>query len=276
MNEFLGNSQIVLNNIKRLREIVSEMEEHILLKQNSVLSDEKEEVLENKISKLDFDFNSISEIIGKEIKKNQQETDGLEGKISDKELEIRRNHIYKHTKDLKEVIGEYRNLKCSYKNKEVEMLKRAFEVVHPNAKDEDFEEFKTKLGDDSTPFAIGASDQSLKHAKVRKERLDRVIEVINKLVMLIEEIDELVKNNSKVVDNIVIHMTDAEINTNEANNQLEAALKYQRRANKIKRIIYGILIFIFILFIIWLFGSGFFSGGRGKSTIYINGTKQDT
>lgn len=255
MNEFLSNSQVVLKNIKKLEDIIKEMEDTILIKQTTVLNDEKDELLEKKITKLDFDFNVISETISKEIKRNQKETEKLKNKIDARELEVRQNHIFKHTKELKEAISEYRNLKCTYKNKEMEMMRKTFEVTHPGGDEEAFEKYKETLDSGgANAFTTGSetSMASLKHAQMRKERLDKVVEVINRLVTLIEEIDELVHKNSKVIDEIVVNIADAEVNATEANKQLESALYYQRRSNKIKRILYGIMIVFLCIGLWWL------------------------
>lgn len=243
MNEFLNNSRILIKNLDKLSAIISEIEATIKLKQNSVLSDEQEEAVERKINKLDCEFDNLTEIIGREIKKNQADLEKEKKKYSKEELDIRKNHILKHSNGLKEKVGEYRSLKVNYKNKENEMFKKAFEVANPNAKDEDFEKYKENLDTEAQPFDFGSKVvfQSLKQAKIRKERLNSVVKTINKMVQLIEEIDELVQKNAEVVDEIVINMTDAEENVRETNTQLEQALAYQKKTNSLIKGFVGFL-----------------------------------
>jgi len=255
MNEFLNNSTIIFKNIGRLKEIIEEMEKYTLLKQNSVLDESKEAALENKIEKSDFNFNSISETIKDEIKRNQDEVDRLKKNgISKREMEIRRSHLFKQSKDLAEAIASYRNLKCEYKNKERELLQRAYQIVNPSGDKFEYREVEKDTSSKAV-FAVGSksSQEIIRHANNRKLKIDKIVETITKLAGMIDEIDEIVHKNSKVVDDILGNITDAEMNSAEANRELESALAYQRKVNYIKRLLLKFLIFFIFILIIWLY-----------------------
>lgn len=258
MKEFLNNSTLVFKNIQKLKEMTEKMEKYILLKQNSVMDDAKEEALESQIDRLDSDFDIMSESIKEEIKRCQEETNKLaKNGMSKGEIDLRNTHIFKHSKELTEAITQYRNVKCEYKNKEKEMLKKAYQIVNPKVSDSELEKLAEDKDFDSgmgTAFSLGSksAQQIMIQAKNRKKKLEKIVDVINKLVQLIEEIDALVKNNTKVVDDIVVNMTEAEVNTAEANKQLESALIYQRRVNFIKKVFFAISLCCAGLVLIWL------------------------
>lgn len=274
MKEFLNNSTLVFKNIHKLKEMTGKMEKYILLKQNSVMDDAKEEALENQIDRLDSDFDTVSESIKEEIKRSQEETNKLaKNGMDQREIGMRNTHIFKHSRDLTEAITQYRNIKCEYKNKEKEMLKKAYQIVNPKVSDSDLEKLSEDKDFDSsmgTAFSLGSksAQQIMIQAKNRKQKLEKIVEVINKLVSLIEEIDALVKSNTKVVDDIVVHMTEAEVNTAEANKQLESALLYQRRVNFFKKVFLVIVLVFIGLVLLWIvirFGANRNSGTYFRS-----------
>lgn len=272
MKGFLNNSSLVFKNILKLKEMTKKMEEYTLLKQNSVMDDAKEEALEDQIDRLDSDFDTMSESIKEEIKRSQAETNKLaKNGMGHEEIDLRNTHTFKHSKELTKVIAQYRNVKCEYKNKEKERLKKAYQIVNPKVSDSELEKLTEDKDFDSsmsTAFSLGSrsAQQIMMQAKNRRKKLEKIVDVINKLVSLIEEIDTLVKSNTKVVDDIVVHMTEAEVNTAEANKQLESALLYQRRVNFFKKVLLGIVLVFVALVLLWLV---FRFGSNNDNVVYF-------
>jgi len=265
MEEFLDNSRRTLKRIAELGSIVKEMEESIRMKQTSVLTEDKETVLDHKMDELDEKFDKLCHEIKGAISDTQAETKKLEKEqeISKEEADMRGVHVHKYLKELSDAVLAYRNLKSEFKNKEKDLLKQAYQIVHPKVTDDELD--KLAEGNDmddklSGAFSTGTASgqQMYNRAKERGRRIGMIVKDVNKLVALINELADLVGSNTKIVDEIVVHVTKAEMNTRQANRELEEALEYQRKINFIKRMIFLI---IGILFIIAL---GFLIGGPLK------------
>lgn len=271
MKEFLESSTHILKRVRELRKITKEIEEAIRMKQTSVLAEDKELALDRRMDYLDTSFDETCHEIKDAIKSTREETDRLttSGDLSKEELEVRNMHIYKYYKELSDAIFAYRNLKSEYKNREKELLKQAFQIVNPKASDADIE--KTIENPDSemsagSAFSLGTNSgqQILKQAKYRRKKIDKIVETIGRLIALIDEIDELVHKNTKVVDEVVVNVTKAEMNTRQANKELESALIYQRRLNFVKRLVFALVIvaiFVVLLVLVIKNGSSLNTGG---------------
>lgn len=268
MREFLDNSRLILTNIKELRKTVEEMKECIRMKHTSVLTEDKEMELDERMERLDAEFDKMCYLIKEAIKTTKKETSRLEKneEISKEEVEMRNVHTYKYYKELSDAIYSYRNLKSDYKNKEKDLLKQAYQIVNPKATEGEIEKIVETEGDGQlgTAFSLGtASGQNmLKQAKYRRKKIDGIVESISKLVALIDEIDKMVNKEDKEIDQIVVHVTTAEMNTKQANKELESALAYQRKLNTLKR---TVLVIFVILVIILLF---FFISKNGTTNVY--------
>lgn len=259
MNSFLENSTLIFANIAELKKIVKSMGEYISLKQTSVMTEDQESVVDGKIEELDMKFDKICISIKNAIKLAQEETNKLdkENAIDKSEVEMRNLHSHKFYKELKQTIFNYRNLKSEFKNKEKDLLKQAYQIVNPKANDESLEKILSEPDSDNalnSAFSLGGNSakQMLQTAKNRRKKIDKIIEIINRLVSLIEEIDNIVKANTAVVDEIVINMTQSEKHTAQANKELEQSLVYQRRINFIKKCLLGIVCFAAIVILIYV------------------------
>lgn len=256
------------------------MEKFMALKTTSVLDEEKEKALENKIDRLDFDFNAIYEVIKSEIERNQKETDKLEKEGCKKvQIEIRRSHIYKHSNDLTRIIGEYKSLQCENRNKEKEILERAYQVVNPSMGKKQIEKFAKKgslQGVGNTPFSVRSksSQEVLEHANNRKRRVDKIVKSIVRLTALIDEIDQIVNSNTKYVDEIGENMVKSEMNTEQTNKELDAALEYQRRVNFLKKVLTFVAIGIVIVVILYVALRFFPSGNKNNNNNNNNNNNQ--
>lgn len=259
MKEFLDNSALIFGNINELKSTTNEIDKYISLKQTSVLTEEKEDALDRKISQLDEKFEQTCNSIRNSIESAKNELNTIEKKesASKEEIEMRNIHIKKYYKELSEVIYSYRNLKSEYKNKEKDLLKQALQIVSPKSNDRDLD--KMLDGEDSekaltTAFAVGSGSgqQMLKRAKSRRKKIDNIVDSINKLVVLIDEIDKIVNKDTQVVDEIVVNVTASEMNTRQANKELESALKTQRRINLIKRALLTVLGIVIVFFLIYI------------------------
>lgn len=258
MNDFLRESAGVFKNIHRLQEIIAQTEKYTLLKQNSVFDKSQENVVENKIEQLDQRFDTISGIIKEDIKKTKTETDLLaKHKARKCEVDLRKLHILKQTKDLTEAIGNYRSLKYECKAKENELLKRALQISNSKADEITINKIaeSNQLSDSKPPFALGSksANEMLEHSQQRKDRIEKIVITIQKLANMIDEINNLVYDNSKVIDGILINVSDSEMHLAQSNVELESALAYQRKANFIKRIIFSIFLVFLAITIFYLY-----------------------
>jgi t-SNARE complex subunit (syntaxin) len=270
MIEFLDNSKLILASIKELRKIIEEMKEYIRMKHTSVLSEDKEEALDKKIDLLDNKFYKICEVVRDAIKTTKEETARLykDGEITKEEEKMRKVHAYKYYKELSDAIYAHRNLKTEYKTKEKDLLKKTYQIVNPKATEAELDKIMESADSEGVmgiAFSTGtqSGQQMLKQAKYRRKRIDDIVENIKKLIALIEEIDELVHKESKTIDDIVVNVTAAEMNTKQANKELESALVYQRKLNFLKRIGVVILILFFVLVLL------FFAARNRPQNVYI-------
>lgn len=257
MESFLENSKLIFANIETLRKLVKSSQQYTSLKQTSVMTEDQEAVVDRKIEELDINFDKICGAIKDAIHAAQEETNRLEKEdmIDKAELEMRNLHIHKFFKELKQTIFTYRNSKSDFKNKEKDLLKQAYQIVNPKANENEIEKILNEPDSDtalSSAFSLGGNSakKMLETAKNRRKKIDRIVVIINRLVALIEEIDNMVKSNATVVDDIVINMTQSEKHTAQANKELERSLVYQRRINFIKKLalgLFGLLIFGLIL-----------------------------
>lgn len=261
MKEFLDSSSIVFAKIDELKRITKEAEAFISLKQTSVFTEEKEEAVDRKINQKDDEFESICnkiKILIENAKKDLQKGE-KDGSLSKEEIEMRSIHIKKYYIELSNVIYSYRNLKSEYKNKEKDLLKQTLQIVSPKSTESDLD--KMVEGTDSenklaTAFSIGSSNHMLKQAKSRRKKIDKIVDSINKLVVLIDEIDKIVNKETQAVDEIVVNVTQSELNTRQANRELESALRTQRRINMFKRALLALfMIIVIVLLALFVFNT---------------------
>lgn len=270
MREFLESVTNISNTTSKLDEYIEGIDKCILTKQNSVLNEEEENVLDSKIECLNSTFVQQSESIKEQISKLQKETELIKSESKDKRMiEMRELNIYRLRSDLTNAIRRYQDVQCDYKNKEKSKLKEAFLIANPKATDEDLKKLSESDGEAviASAFALGSHSAQgiLNQAKNRHKKIEKIVETINTLVKLIEEIDSLVKKNSTIVNQIEVNMTAAEIHTEGANNELFAALGWEISAMRIKRIIAGVAVVIFIVFILWIL-RGRVGGSKNSST----------
>lgn len=263
LQEFLDKSRRTLNTIHELNNIVKEIEECIRMKQTSVLSEDKEKILDNKMDELDEKFDTLCHEIKETIATTQEETERLQkqGELVKEEVEMREVHVYKYYKGLSDAVMSYRNLKSDFKNKEKDLLKQAYQIVHPKATDEELDRIiESSDGESSLASAFGSGtvsgQQMVDHAMDRAKRIATISQTIAKLVATIKELSTIVNKNTKVIDDIVINVTKAEMNTRAANKELEAAIEYQKKINMIKRIIALIFIVLIIFAFVMIATSG--------------------
>jgi t-SNARE complex subunit (syntaxin) len=272
MESFLENSKLIFANIETLRKLVKSSQQYTSLKQTSVMTEDQEAVVDRKIEELDINFDKICGAIKDAIHAAQEETNRLEKEdmIDKAELEMRNLHIHKFFKELKQTIFTYRNSKSDFKNKEKDLLKQAYQIVNPKANENEIEKILNEPDSDtalSSAFSLGGNSakKMLETAKNRRKKIDRIVVIINRLVALIEEIDNMVKSNATVVDDIVINMTQSEKHTAQANKELERSLVYQRRINFIKKLALGLFGLLILGLILW------FGVSSALSSNYLRG-----
>lgn len=257
IRDFLDKSKRTLKRIDVLYKIVDEMKECIRMKQTSVLNEDKEQILDGKMDELDTKFDTICQEIKTIIAERQDETDQLEktGELDKFEVEMRKVHVYKYYKGLSGAIESYRNLKTDFKNKEKELLRQAYQIVHPRVTADELDKLVEEPEGENGLKVFGAGtttgQQMVAHAITRGKRIADISRKTMKLIAMIDEISELASKNTRQIDDIVINITKAEIHTKAANKELEDALKYQRRINMVKRIV--ALVFVILILVVLLF-----------------------
>lgn len=277
MKEFLDNSTLIFSDIKSLNKIVDELSILIKKKQTTMQAEDVEEALDLKIDALDEMFEKKCDEIKRAIRETQEKTRELSkrGEISAQEVEMRNSHTFKYYKELSTAVHNYRNLKSDYKNTEKELLRQAYEIANPKASPEEIEKIiEGKEGSEALEgaFALGTagSQKMLKQAKQRQKTIENIVKIITRLVTIIKEIDIAVRETGKYVDEIVINVTAAEVNTREANKELESALATRRKINRFKRMLFmGFLFFVGIILLIMVLRSPPNGRGGGGPVYYL-------
>lgn len=259
MRDFLKSATETNSNIKHLQSYTDELNRYILQKQNSVMDDKEEAVLDRKIETVNDLFTKLSAKIKATIKKNQSDTMHMKQEGEKKGvIEMRELHTFRHSRDLSNMLRNYQTVQCDYRQREKGKLKETFLIANPQASEEDLELLTDGVHGEAllaSAFALGSHSAQgiLIQAKNRKKKIEKIVEMIDTLVQLIEDIDRIVKKNTHVVDQITIHMTSAEVHTSQANRELTSALSYEIRAMRIKRIIAVVLVLLGIAFVVYVF-----------------------
>ena len=261
MRDFLESSTEINSNIKHLNTYTDELRKYTLMKQNSVLTEAEDNALDKKIDAVNGLFTDLSTKVKAAIRMNQKVTTEMRKKDEKKTvIEMRELHMFRHGRDLSDALRNYQNVQCDYKDREKGRLKETFLIANPEASDKDLESLTdTDRGEAllASAFALGSHSAQgiLSQAKNRRRKIEKIVEMINILIQLIEDIDKLVKKSTHVVDEISVHMITAEEHTVQANKELEQALYYERKALWLKRLVLLIAILGVVGLIIWVFHS---------------------
>jgi t-SNARE complex subunit (syntaxin) len=274
MRDFLEQSKEINRKIEQLEVYRRDLEQTILLKQNSVLGEKEDKILDKKITAINNVFRDVSTKVQQMIKANQEATEKLRKSSGSakEEMDMRDLHTFKQGKDLSNVLRNYQNTQYNYKEREHARLREAYLIAHPDASDKDIQKFE-EIGTDETAMSIAFSLGSrsakgiIMEAKQRRKKIEKISEMIKTLVGLIEEIDKVVKKNKNTVDHITINMTTAEAHTEQAARELTSALEHERTAMRIKRIIFIVVVVIIIFVLLYFFGNWIqpaWKGGYGS------------
>lgn len=265
MRDFLESASEINADIKHLQGYAEELNRYILQKQNSVMTEKEENALDRKIDTVNELFTKLGEKVRSAIKKNQSKT--LELKQSGEKrgvIEMRELHTFRHSRDLADVLRNYQTVQCDYRQREKGKLRETFLIANPGATEEDLEMLTDEVQGEAllaSAFALGSHSAQgiLMQAKNRKKKIEKIVEMINTLVQLIEDIDKMVKKNTHVIDQIAVHITSAEEHMTQTNRELSSALSYEIRAMRIKRILAMIAVLAAIGFIIYVFRDQIFN-----------------
>ncbi|KAI5172807.1 hypothetical protein PAEPH01_1803 [Pancytospora epiphaga] len=270
MRAFFESATKINGNIKHLHGYAEELNRYILHKQNSVMNEKEEATLDQKIDAVNDLFTKLSDKIRRDIKKNQSETLELKRSHENKELVgIRELHTFRQSRDLADVLRNYQTVQCDYRQREKHKLRETFLIANPDATEDDLAMLTDEVQGEAllaSAFALGSHSARgiLTQAKNRKKKIEKIVEMINTLVQLIEDIDKLVKKNTHVVDEISINITSAEEHTTQANRELSSALRYEMRAMRIKRILAMIVTLAIVGFLIYVFRDQIFNRSGNK------------
>lgn len=256
--EFLNSSKEISEKIRRLREYTDKLQQYTLTKQNSVLSSAEESALDSKIDTVNDLFTNTSSEVKEMVHKNQRKIIHLVNEHApENTIELMKLHTFRHARDLSDAVRGYQNIQHDYKERERATLRETYLVANPQASDQDLERLtSTDEGESllASSFALGSHTARgmLSEAKNRKQKIDRIVQLITTLVQLIEDLDTMVRDQASVTDNIATHMSIAEEHTTQTNKELTSALKYEKRAMRIKRILFFIFIIIIVAGLFWL------------------------
>ncbi|ORD98780.1 hypothetical protein A0H76_1932 [Hepatospora eriocheir] len=272
-SDFLIQADKHRNNIKKMRELIEGLERRLKHKQNSVLSSEAEKKENNKIDTLMDLISGKGEETKEWIENSKEEINELkETNENQNNISLKENAVLSISKNLSNQYKKFQSIQYQYKHKEKEMMKETYLIACPDATDEQLNALNNTEQAEAileSAFALGSNSAKsiLGEAKTRKKRIDKLVEKINKLIILIDEIDKIVKSNDEVVDNLVLTMDNIERNTGEATGELRQARIYQDRTNAWKRIIFYIFFFLAVIIFIAIGGSSFMKlfGGDDKN-----------
>lgn len=275
MNEFLKSTESVKSRIQQLNKHVITMTRLLTLKQNSIMNKDEEEKNQLEIESTNNSVGRLGNEITNEIEKLKEMRDEMErtGMSSDR-LKQCDDQINIHSTSLKNTLNNYKSKQFQYKNQEKGRLKEIIAIANANQNEEEVNKLVNEDQGDvavASALALGSHTSSgiLKEAQDRVKRIDRIIESLDGLIEMINRIDKLVKEQAPAVDEIVINMNTAETHTRKANEELVAALEYERKVRWFKWILFIILValglFLFgglIYLVIGLIKNFRWGGGR--------------
>ncbi|KAL6122674.1 hypothetical protein NUSPORA_00202 [Nucleospora cyclopteri] len=261
--DFLTNCKKMQNDLKHLEMYVIELDKNMKIKQNSILSQEEESNLDLRIDSTITTFTHLSEELKGNIDKSREETELMKKRNGNNHLiDLRENHTLGISKKLSDVMKKFQNVQCDFRRREKDKLKETFLIACPDATEEQLNNLDDPDKAEEAlnlAFSLGSKSSRgiLNEARSRKDKIDNIVEKINKLVQLIDEIDKIVNSNTAITDRLVLNMQESVQHTERAVTELRSAREYQDRRNWLTRI-FTFAFFLFVLIIILLIYNIFF------------------
>lgn len=256
MDDFLTKSKKFFSDVNQLKSYSASFE-HLGSQKNSGILDKKtEKMLNNQMEAINNKFRKLSN----ELKDRLQEATS---EISDSQsnenfmYKTKKIHVHSQTKALTSAINEYRDAQYQYKKEEEEKFKLQFFIARPDANEDEISECINEDRGESilaSAFALGSNSAKgiLDEAKDRKTNIQKIATMIQELIEMLKILNDAIYQQHDVVDNIEQDITTAHENTAAANINLEAALDYQIRASRLKKILIGIVVTIVVIIVIFV------------------------
>lgn len=247
MEEFLKKSKELNKRIDNLENFLTKLKYQTNLKRNSIMTENEESQVNNKIKAINDLFKTEVDDIKNELNEILKKSE------TEFEKETRISHYKSLSEKLTNIINKYRYIQLDYNRNERNRFKSMYRIARPDATEEELENANNEEILKSK-FAMGSksSKRLLKQAENKNKNIKEIVKNIEELNNLMEQLKEMVQNTGDVVDKIEINMEKAEEDTKKANQDLDQALEYQRSYMWYKRLFYIFISVIIGIFIIWV------------------------
>ncbi|KAF7699591.1 Syntaxin-1A [Cucumispora dikerogammari] len=263
MQEFLKTTRKTANKIDRLARYVNKMHKISSTKTNNIFTHKQEK-------KQYYKIDAVNQIIRKKtaqiniLIKSMRETNENTDALS---IEVRENQIRSLSLKFSRVLNKYRDIQIQNGKLEIERTKKEYLIMNPQATTKDLNEYLNSHGKtQKSVFAVGSERSTVLNKRIeeRHKRIKNISEDAVALAELIQMNKDLIFAQRKTVDRIEINIETALEEVQEANQNLEDAREYQRRANELRntiiKIVVGVLIALGVGGLLWLIISR--SGGE--------------
>ncbi|KAK6090978.1 hypothetical protein P3W45_000223 [Vairimorpha bombi] len=270
MREFLKTSKKYFEDVNLLRSYTASFEHMSSQKNNGILDDKSEKMINNQIEVINNRFRKLSNELKDRLSESTTSVANENGNTKNFELKTKKIHLHAQTKALANAINEYRDAQYKHKKEEEEKFKLQYVIAKPGANEKELDECISEDKGEAqlaSAFALGANSAKgiLEEAEKRKTNIKKIATMIQELIEMMRILNEAIHKQTDVVDKISEDLTTAHENTVAANIDLEQALDYQIRASRIKRIIVGIIVVIVVVSIIYvILNLGIFNNSSGN------------
>ncbi|EPR79541.1 t-SNARE complex subunit/syntaxin [Spraguea lophii 42_110] len=258
MNNFLSSTRNTKQKIERLGEYLEKFKYTYKLKSQSVSTENEEKMMDNQLTAINDLFKKLSAEIKLDLKNMLEETEIEKETNTDKfYLDARMKHWQALTRNLSNVINEYRSVQIEYNNEEKEKLKGQYLIANPYATRKQLEDVvNTEKNEDILKSAFSLqSVKNKKHiierAKCRNESIKSIVKTINELCHMINEISEMTKGQGEMIDRIEVQISATKNKSEKTKEELTSGLAAAKRRRFWKRIFLVLIIIVILGFSIW-------------------------
>lgn len=240
MEDFQHRLSYIKSSLQSLTSYKDSLQERTKTKQTTILSKKEESHLNNEIK-------AIEQIFKKTTLEIKEDLSHLKSDSDDSFLnETKKSHFKALTKQLTDIVNDFRNLQVESQEKEEKKAVSQFLIENPEC------------------TAEQAKEKIFTTEKEKNLRVNQIVESINELCDMINELHEMVQSQGKMVDKIDENIGRSKSLTEKGKKSLESALNYQRQATRFKRILLVIGLVI-VLLILGYFGFKGWSSNRNNN-----------
>ncbi|WUR02187.1 syntaxin-like protein [Vairimorpha necatrix] len=270
MDEFLTNSKNFFSEVNKLKGYTLTFEHLGARKNNGYVDEKSEKKINSQMEAINNKFRKVSTDLKNNLENSTSELSS--NNVENFEYKTKKIHVHSQTKALTSAINEFRDVQYRYKKEEEEKFKLQFSIAKPDANEKEINECISEDRGEAilaSAFALGSNSAKgiLDEAKKRKTNIQKIAKIIQELIEMLNILNNAIYAQHDVVDDIGQDLTTAHENTEAANVDLNAALDYQTRASRIKRILFGIVITIIIVAVVFVvvklaFNTGYYPQGN--------------